>query len=412
MTPPDATHSADSPTATATGTAPSAPGTSIIAPDTVLLAVTGMSPAVLTETVWALAHQPEPVIPARIVVVTTALGRTRIERDLFGPSPRFKGQTPWLTLRDALADAGHPVEGRLRFGTTSDDIRVITAVDPATGCSRELADIRTPSDNEAAADFLLGQVRQFVENADIHLIASVAGGRKTMGALLYACLTLAGRETDRLTHVLVNEPFETTPDFFFPAQPGGPLSSRDNRPLDPATAVIELADVPFVPLRNLFTRELGRNAGTFSRLIDNCREEVRKAAGQNVGLTIYRERRLIDIQGTRVELAPQEHLLLLCLATRRNQGEPTLDSFADAVRAVDDFRRDLAQTAPLNDFSDWRHSTAVNEAFDTDQKIRRAVSSIRRKLQSAGGNAYLLAPALPQKGRFSLEIEPALICIL
>lgn len=36
----------------------------------ILLAVTGSAVAVLTETVWALAHERPPVIPRRVVVVT------------------------------------------------------------------------------------------------------------------------------------------------------------------------------------------------------------------------------------------------------------------------------------------------------------------------------------------------------
>lgn len=31
--------------------------------ETILLAVTGLSPAVVTETVWTLAHENPPVIP-------------------------------------------------------------------------------------------------------------------------------------------------------------------------------------------------------------------------------------------------------------------------------------------------------------------------------------------------------------
>ena len=38
---------------------------------TILIAGTGTSPAVLTETVWALAHQKKPVVPDEIVVLTT-----------------------------------------------------------------------------------------------------------------------------------------------------------------------------------------------------------------------------------------------------------------------------------------------------------------------------------------------------
>ena len=36
---------------------------------TILIAGMGTSPAVLTETVWALAHQAVPVIPDEVVVV-------------------------------------------------------------------------------------------------------------------------------------------------------------------------------------------------------------------------------------------------------------------------------------------------------------------------------------------------------
>jgi len=179
-----------------------------------------MSPAVLTETVWALAHEKPPVIPDRVIVVTTAAGRDCLERDLFTPNPSFGGRTVWQALRRAiLPRAPNPKSeigdqrSEIRSQKSSippltlEPIRVIVAPDPATGRTRELADLRTPADNEAAADFLLEQVRAIVENPDTRLIASLAGGRKTMGALLYACLTLVGRETDRLTHVLVNEPF-------------------------------------------------------------------------------------------------------------------------------------------------------------------------------------------------------------
>ena len=52
------------------------------APDVVFLAVTGMSPAVLTETIWALSHEAKPMIPARVGVITTASGRQAIESTL------------------------------------------------------------------------------------------------------------------------------------------------------------------------------------------------------------------------------------------------------------------------------------------------------------------------------------------
>ncbi len=387
-------------------------------PGPVLLCVTGMSPAVLTETVWALAHEPEPVIPSRVVVITTLAGRAEIERQLFQPLPRFGGRSPWDALRDCLAAAGHDLDGRLRFGRTSDDLRVLTALDPRSQQSVELRDIRTPAENEAAADFLLEQVRMVVENPDTQLIASMAGGRKTMGALLYACLSLAGRETDRLTHVLVSEPFETLREFYFPGQPGGPLAgavapaSPPKAPpasspgFDPAAARVDLADVPFVPLRNLFVRELGRKAGSFSRLVESCRENVRQRAGETVRLCVETRHPRIEVNGATLTLAAAEQLLLLFLARRAKQGEPAFGSYKDATDSLNAFRQE--QLAAIKDFGDWRHADSVRATWE-ERDIVRALSEIRRKLRQRGGDAALLAACLPARGRCSLELTPSLI---
>jgi len=47
---------------------------------TILVACIGTSPAVLTETVWALAHRGMPVVPAEIVVLTTKTGEAEGHR--------------------------------------------------------------------------------------------------------------------------------------------------------------------------------------------------------------------------------------------------------------------------------------------------------------------------------------------
>jgi CRISPR-associated protein (TIGR02584 family) len=379
--------------------------------DTILLAVTGMSPAILTETVWALAHPTdgtEPVIPTRVIAVTTVQGRVQLGQ-LFQPAPGLGGQSPWEALRRALAGRGHELTGRLRFGETADDIRVLTAADPATGQSRELADLRTPADNAAAADFLLETVRAVVENPDTQLVASLAGGRKTMGALLYACLTLVGRETDRLTHVLVSEPFETLRDFWFPGQPGGPLAQAGRAgalPADPAAAVVQLAEVPFVPLRNLFERELGRKAGSFLRLIETGRSGLRQHAAQQLRVTLDAGRRALEVNGVGVALSATECLLLLFLARRAKRGEPPFAAYKDVLDPLNDFRREQAASTP--ELSDWRQADSLRAEWD-DRTVTKTVSGVREKLRQAGGPAALLAACLPEKGRCSLDLEPRLI---
>ena len=44
----------------------------------VLVAGMGTSPAVLTETVWALAHQKPAIIPDEIVVLVTKSGKEKL----------------------------------------------------------------------------------------------------------------------------------------------------------------------------------------------------------------------------------------------------------------------------------------------------------------------------------------------
>ncbi len=385
----------------------------------VLLAVTGMSPAILTETIWALAHPSHesgelPVIPHRVIVLTTAVGRWEIENGLFKPLARFGGISPWDALRAALEKEGHSLLGRLRFGSTQDDLRVFTTTNRNSGRTIELDDIRSPDDNEAAATFILEQLRGLVEDPDKTVIASLAGGRKTMGALLYACFSLIGRDSDRLTHVLVNEPFDQTREFFFPGQPGGTLSLRDGTAVRPETARLELADVPFVPLRQLFRRELGRPAGGFMRLVEACRAGVRERLSESIRLTIERSRAEIDVNGSRLKLAPREHLLLLFLAVRAKNGEPAFAKQNEALGALNEFRDALMAEAPANDWSDWRKSDSIKTLkfnSDGDQDIRRALSSLREKIKDMGGDASVFESCLPMRGRFSLDMPAPLIFI-
>lgn len=381
--------------------------------ETVLLAVTGMSPAVLTETVWALATESEPVAPQRVVVVTTTEGKAAMERDLFTPLPAWGGQTVWQTLRDSV---------RQRLGLAADEpllnfepVRVFAIPDPKSGRATELADLRTRSDNDFAADFLLEQVRGLVENPDTHVIASLAGGRKTMGALLYACLTLVGRGTDRLTHVLVNEPYDTMPGFWYPGQPGGTLvrPARGNSAsvrVEPAAATVELADVPFVPLRNLFLRELGQPAGTFRRLMDLCRTNIRRSAGEHLRIEIDRSRPETQINGRRLELAPREHLVLLFFSERAKRGDTVLSAYDEVLTELEDARVAFRGEAPPKDWSDWRNSSSLNRKLD-ERDLTRVLSDIRRKAKQAGGGAAFLADVLPERGRVALDVPGPVIFI-
>ena len=92
---------------------------------TILIAGMGTSLAVLTNAVWALAHQKKPVVPDEIVVFITKDGKGLLRRELFDGGV-------WSDLINALKREKIDVEGKLVFGETS----VRTIPDAMASCRR------------------------------------------------------------------------------------------------------------------------------------------------------------------------------------------------------------------------------------------------------------------------------------
>lgn len=257
--------------------------------NTTLLAVTGLSPAIVTETVWALAHRKPRILPSKVAFITTTTGALKLEEQLFTPGPEWNGLSVWNALRASLG-AG-PEE------LIAEPAQIISMPDPACGRSVLLEDIRTPAENAAAAEFIFSRVWDIVRDKDRHLVASVAGGRKTMGALLHAAVSLIGREVDLITHVLVSPPYDTLPGFFYPSQPLCPLyETLSGRAYEAASAEITLADVPFVPLRNRFG-ELEDLPGSFLKLRDALSQRLKQDADRPIPIRIDHARLTLEIDG-------------------------------------------------------------------------------------------------------------------
>jgi CRISPR-associated protein (TIGR02584 family) len=196
-------------------------------PRRILLAVAGTTPATQTEAVWALAVDNKRALDA-VRVLTTSAARAQIE--------------PGLAEALALMRRDYPKAGIPK--------RIEWRVAP-------LADIRSSDDNEALADWMLGEVRAACSESGCEVHASLAGGRKTMSFYLGAAMQLCGRTQDRLYHVLVPSEFEV-PGFLFPrakSSKANLLTTRDGATLDPSKARVDLAEVPFVRLSPLLDSE-------------------------------------------------------------------------------------------------------------------------------------------------------------
>jgi len=369
---------------------------------TVLVAVTGMSPAVLTETVWALANPAtgaERVVPDHIVAITTTAGRDRLH-SLF-----FKDRH-WATFQQKLAAQlgrnKNLLAGRLRFGPAQDHIRIIPTAGPD---AQDADDIRTPADHAAAADFILRTVREFSEEDGTRIIFSVAGGRKTMGALLFSVATLLGRPGDRVTHVLVNEPYENPRHgFLYPGCLLGPDPLPENTP----APRIELADVPFVPLRRLFARDLG---GRISGYMDLVRRLDDKVAGlaevASLALDINAQTLAVNDRPP-LKVGPRAFYLMLAYAHLARTAPLPLVPFkkiGDTVRQLPRLYR------PADPTIAWMTEPQVDEKkFPAD--AHKSLSDLRTTL----ARKYSLTTPqvdriVPHRGRTSIALSPESIVI-
>lgn len=368
--------------------------------DVVLFAVVGMSPAVLTETVWALAHEREPVIPDRVVVLTTVTARDQIVRQLF---EQDTDQTcGWERLKTALSHQGFNLDGKLKFGNTGDSIRVFTNADG----SRELADIATSEDNAAASDFMLRHLREFTANPSTAVIASIAGGRKTMSALMISCMSLLGREHDRVCHVLVNPPFDSplTPPFLFPVK-GAKHLDRGGKSHNAASANIELTYVPYVRMLGWYQEKFKVQPPGYSALVAGVQRQVPKVYPL-ITLDMKAGRVLIDGK-KEVNITPAELPVLYLFS----QG---VCEIGDITRQLIHFQNDLESdfsTPWFDDFQEWERLSNVEQDDEKDvtakQKkiVSRVISSLRAKLSAVIDNAALnelltlrgVKPSYPEK---------------
>jgi CRISPR-associated protein (TIGR02584 family) len=195
-----------------------------------LLAVTGMSPQVITETLYAMHHQHQQW-PDEICLITTAKGRDRLWQGL---------------VHDGHLAALAKQLGRPAITLTDNNILVIPNADGSP-----VDDARSLQDHEALADFITSTVRQRSADPQLAIHASIAGGRKTMTFYLGYAMSLFGRPQDQLSHVLVSEPYESRADFYYPTATPQPLALRHNETtaLDASQAQVTLADIPFVRQR-------------------------------------------------------------------------------------------------------------------------------------------------------------------
>lgn len=305
----------------------------------ILLAGCGLSPQIVTETLYALCRsEDEPFIPDEIHLITTRQGAERARLQLL---IRPDGWFHRLCREYELPG--------IKF--TEEHIHVLT---DASGS--EMDDIKTPEDNADAADQMVRLVAQLTESQNSMLHVSIAGGRKTMGFYLGYALSLFGRPQDRLSHVLVSEPYESLTDFFYPSKKKRVVFTRDNEPLDASKARVWLADIPYVRLRNGIPESLRSGDATFSGVVTAA-----SAAFAPPELKIDLQGKAAICGGVKVDMGPAELAFYAMMADRRKKELPELHCPKDQC----------PEEAYADEFEFWYNK--LNGPFGGHERTRRAL---------------------------------------
>lgn len=268
----------------------------------VLFLVTGMTPQIITETVWALACDPNNHhrwLPNEIHVLSTDDGLNQIRATLFDEGIFAKFQQDYPVLADITfnKDCLHVIEKN----------------------GQPLKDLKTPADNELAANMICQKVRDFTQDDNITLHVSIAGGRKTMGFYAGYALSLYGRSQDSMSHVLVDSDYESAMGFYYPTLGDYFVEQRfTGKRLNAKDAKIWLANIPFVRMRSSLNPEDMIANKDFSTVI-----EMINVSLQPIQLVLDNNNRTVSIEGKACKLTPKEFSLYR-LAASLKQSDQTL----------------------------------------------------------------------------------------
>ena len=344
-------------------------------PRRTLLAVTGLSPQIVTETLYALAVAQTPAFaPTEIHLLTTAEGARLARAALLHTDD---GQFHTL-LRD-YPQAGHPA---------FDESHIHVIAGPG---GQPLADIRTLEENAAAADAITALVARLTADSENALHVSIAGGRKTMGFYLGYAFSLYARPQDRLSHVLVTSPFESHQDFFYPPRSPRRLAARDGGHIDTADAVVTLADIPVVRLRHGLPVALQRGTASFNEAVTAVQASL-AAPFLEIDLAAAR----VVCSGRPVPMKPQLVAWLAWWAWRRQTQQGESAGFAGwrSVGAETKVFLALYRKVVGPDAADFESTATLLAAGMEKEFFQQKNSRLERALRDALGPAaapYLLA---------------------
>ncbi|WFE68500.1 CRISPR-associated ring nuclease Csm6 [Thiomicrospira sp. R3] len=333
-------------------------------PKRILYAVIGLSPQILTETLYALTTCNDAFIPTEIHLLTTVRGAKHCKLALFNEN----GGWFHRFCKD------YKIKG-IEFNENHIHILINEHQQP-------IEDIRTPAENNAVANQITEHIRQFTADANTALHVSIAGGRKTMGFYAGYALSMFGREQDRLSHVLVEPQFEGHPNFFYPTPYSSIIRSRDQQDImDVKNAKVDLAYLPIVRLRYALDRHLIDDSQEFQTLVEQLQQTFVTS-----DVVINMATRSLEIGTKKIQLSPVNFVFYCWMVDRLINHQPGIqiptDDYPDLVYR-DEFLNIKNQVIdPMRDMD--RTLAAIKDGM-TKSFISQRKNGIRQALKKALG---------------------------
>jgi CRISPR-associated protein (TIGR02584 family) len=352
----------------------------------ILLCITGLSPQVVTETLYALCvsqNSSDLWKPDEVHVITTSEGAERIKLTLLHPK----------TGKFHHFIAEYNLSG-IQFN--EDNIHVISDKN-----NKPMTDIRTVSDNEAAADYMTEKMYFYTQDAESELHVSMAGGRKTMGFYAAYGLSIYGRRQDRLSHVLVSSPFEGHTEFYYPTRESYVIYQRNekDKPLDTKNAEVTLADIPFVRLTEGRNVQLQQGRVSYLEAVQQAQEDI-----SALELVVDTANETLHLHRESIKL-PSSLFAFYWLFAERQKADIKGLHWSDDCFATD-YLNYYGKLVKLNSAFYEKTELELNSSTETNQKFfetkkSKIKSQIIDQLGERIAQPYLIAKVLEKKGGYA-----------
>lgn len=172
----------------------------------ILIALSGLSPQVITETVFAL-YKFNKILVDEIIILTTSEGKNRIYKNTVINSKT--GIKTKYNLKDELKR----LSKICKFTIPAVNHNKIT-VHCADDEDIELTDVSTILQAKAFPELIIRVLKKYTQNDNNVIHCSLSGGRKTMSFYMGMALSFLGRENDKLWHIVASKEFESSGKYF------------------------------------------------------------------------------------------------------------------------------------------------------------------------------------------------------